>query len=483
VSDLGYRAAEQARQDLLAASVTGHGLRARAVAGMDDVRSELVRRLGLDDVPGAEVILSPSGTDCELYALHMALAGHSGRLVNIVIAPDEIGSGSLPAAKGLHFDGVSPLGTEIQAGTPVAGIPTERLHVESLALRGDDGRPVARDELDRRVRQLVAQAVGDGGRALIHLLDSSKTGLRAPSLEAVRALQHEHGRSVLVVVDAAQFRVEADGVAGYVRDGFMVIISGSKFYTGSPFSGALLVPPSIASSVASTDSGPEGFADYLTKSDVPACWPGLRSRLSDVPNLGLLLRWRTALWEMQAYQAVPGHERDEYFDAFRRRVREAIGRYPDLELVDSPVDGAEDDVVRGRWDGLPTIFSFLVHRPDESGRNRPLVYDDARLVYGWLNRDIDALLPDRATSAERVTARKQCHIGQPVRIRRPGGLLLGALRIAVGARFVSRVAFDPTLGPTVPERIAAQVGDVEVVLEKIRLILRHWDVLCREARR
>jgi hypothetical protein len=39
------------------------------------------------------------------------------------------------------------------------------------------------------------------------------------------------------------------------------------------------------------------------------------------------------------------------------------------------------------------------------------------------------------------------------------------------------VAFDPTLGATPGERLAAQVAAAVQVLDKIDLILRHWQGL------
>ena len=444
ISDLGYQAAESARQSLYKACFAGAAFGVAFTNAMDQMRNEVASVLSLDRVPGTEVIFSPSGTDCELYALYFALAANERNLVNVLVAPNEIGSGSLLAAQGRHFDGIAPMGRNVEPHTPVNGIATDRLRVECLQLRDDFGVPLTPNEIDGRLRTLVARAAACGDTILVHLLDSSKTGLRAPSIEAIRGLQTDYGPLVLVVVDAAQMRIDREGLTNYLEAGFMVIISGSKFYTGPPFSGALLVPPAIARLVADLTTLPQGFSQYLCRYEIPPCWAHLRTSLSDAPNIGLFLRWRTALWEMQAFHAVTTQEHNDYFQSFTRAVLRAIARYPQLELVESPVGERNIDNGAARWDRLPTIFTFLVNRVHAGiSSSSPLSYEEARLVYGWLNRDISALLPDEATYRERAIAAKQCHIGQPVRIRRANGTWLGAVRIAVAARFVSRVRFDP----------------------------------------
>src|SRR5688572_15843547 len=60
------------------------------------------------------------------------------------------------------------------------------------------------------------------------------------------------------------------------------------------------------------------------------------------------------------------------------------------------------------------------------------------------------------------------------------GLSVGALRVASGARLVSRVAFDPTLGATPEDRLAGQIAAAAQVLDKIELILTHWPSLSRQ---
>jgi hypothetical protein len=424
------------------------------------------------------VILTSSGTDGELYALYFALANHGHRLLNVLIAPNEIGSGSLPAAKGLHFDSSTPSGASVAPGTPVEGLQTRRVRVETLRVRRDSGELVPTEEIDANVVSLVSQAVLSGDTVLLHLLDSSKTGLSAPSIETVCRLKEVYGSSVWVVVDAAQMRLGRDVLRSYLENEFLVLITGSKFFTGPPFSGALVVPPSIARKVDELPPFPPGFANFATQYDFPPRWSYLASQLPDYPNVGLLLRWQSALWEMKAFHSVPFHERYQTIQSFGQAVLDRIEKNPDIELVAAPSQDRGRDRSGLRWDQLPNIFTFLLKkRDDKGGKALPLTYDEARRAYRWLNMDIAHSLPLHATERERSIAAKRCHIAQPVRIIRSNGEWTGALRMAAGARLVSGVCFDHTLGATPEERLAAEIRDAGLVLEKLSVIARYWSDL------
>ena len=51
---------------------------------------------------------------------------------------------------------------------------------------------------------------------------------------------------VQVVVDACQMRLGRPRLKKYLDRGYLVIVTGSKFFTGPAFSGALLVPAGLA---------------------------------------------------------------------------------------------------------------------------------------------------------------------------------------------------------------------------------------------
>jgi hypothetical protein len=476
-SDLAYAEAERLRQAMLVNALEG-SLDARLVEEMERVRADLASTLQLPRESGVEIVLTSSGTDAEFYALYFALAGRHKPVTNILVAPNEVGKGTMPAAAGLHFDSLTPFGGEVEPGTPVQGFPAELVDVRWLHVREDSGAEIAPALIDAKLAQLTASAVAEGRTALVHLVDSSKTGLHAPSDDAVASLQREHGNAVLVLVDAAQMRIGRAALRAYLEQGCMILVTGSKFFTGAPFCGALLIPAAIAADIKGSRPMPHGFSSYSSRSDFPPSWSQRVMPLSPQPNLGLLMRWRAALWEMRAFFAVPRGERHATIRAFGDAMVEAISTNPNLRLAAAPPRDRGGAFGDGNWDELPTIFTFFVlknRRPN--GAPEPLDYEQAWSVHRWLNTNIARALPREISPREREIAAKRCHIGQPVRLMKDGANWRAALRLAAGARLVSGVQFDPLLGDTRAARLAAEIRDARLVLEKISLIVRHWDAI------
>jgi hypothetical protein len=301
-------------------------------------------------------------------------------------------------------------------------------------------------------------------------MDHSKLGRRSPSLDGVRMMAARCGPAMQVVIDACQLRASPARLRWYLEQGWMVLITGSKFFTGPPFGGALLVPAPLAAAMAATGAAPPGLRDYTGRSDWPRTWHGVRDSLPGAANPGQFLRWSAALAEMHAYFAVPAWYRDF---ALRRFAGVAAAMIEDggerrlLGLQAAPPSDGVDDAEMAS----PTIFPFLLRRhgawlsPEECG-----------IVHRALNSDISAILPGTANPAHRRLAAQPCHIGQPVVIDQASGQALGALRIAAGARLVSDT-WSGT-GPAVSlQRLGAAFSDLRTVLDKVELTLRHFDRL------
>jgi len=455
-SELSYRAAERARQRLVGCDARRTSLDERFAAAMEETRHELASMIGFEPADEAELVLAASGTDCELCALHLALQKHDRNLLVIVIGPDEIGGGSLAAAGGRYFDALTPMDRPVPVGKPLEGLEVDRVQVETLSLRDRIGRPIPIDEVDAAVDALTRGAIRSGRRVLLHVVDGSKTGLRAPSIAAVRRLHQELGDALTVLVDAAQMRTRPERLLEYVRAGWLVMISGSKFFTGPPFSGALLVPAEFSIRARDIAVVPSGLDAYLSAFDVPRSWLRWRASLSSTTNLGLLLRWRAALAEMQAFHALGREVQCERLGELSRRVHSELRGRRCLEIVSAPV--ADRDGVGQSWDSCQTIWTFVLKRGyPRQGERGVLNYDEAWQVYVWLNRDVSAMLPSQATAAERNVGAIRCHVGQPVRVRWHDGEVAGALRIALGVRSMGSSAHDR-----------------QAVLDKIEVILRYW---------
>ena len=465
-SERGYTGAEAARLRVLGAALRGQD---GVAAELEAIRHELAAYYGLP--PGSAVVLAASGTDCELIALTLAQMHPAGRPVaNILIAPEETGTGVPLAAVGRHFAIDTARGELVEKGAFIAGLRDDTA-LESVALR-DLGRDSAGElrpdgAVAAECAELVGRAVAQGRRALLHLLDVSKTGLLAPSPDAVGEIEAQHPGEVDVVVDACQARVAAERVRGYVEAGWIVLVTGSKFFTGPPFAGAVLVPPAIQRRLDDAEL-PEGLRAYSGRAEWPA---GVRcaGRLPEGGNLGLALRWQAALAEMRAFADLLPGERAARLESFVGRVRDAIAAAPHLHLIEvPPLRRASSNE---GWDTIGTILSFAVRHPGHGGL---FCVEEARQVYRWLNADLGAALPPNLVAEERELARRRFHVGQPVPLRGPTGEF-AALRISAGARLVTGEPAHAHLGTTA--RLDRETSDALAALAKIGLILRHLDCL------
>ncbi len=475
ISEHAYQEAEWLRQDLLANAWRGN-LVERSEREHQLIRREIDDLLKLDCVPNAKVILTSSGTDAELHALYFAFGGSRLPIRNIVISSTEIGSGTVAAAGGCHFDKKTPLGMSVKKEEAIEGFPCDRVDVSVVELRHKNGTLRTLNELDLLVKNEVSDALSNGNRVLLHLLDCSKTGIGGPSFKLLRQLRKKHPSDIEVVVDAAQMRITRRTMHKFLQEGFMVILSGSKFFTGPPFSGALIVPHPLAIQVELMAPFPKGVRDYSTPFEFPSDWVGLTEEFYPTINFGLLLRWRAALWEMRAFYAVRPQDRWETLATFGSEIKKKIRENPDLELMEAtPLDRGHS-AGNFHWDELPSIFTFLVYRSQGNIR-LPLSYEEARFAYQCINRDVTPLLPIFASDREYELMRKRCHIGQPVRVPRDGGEWVGALRVAAGARLVSGVQFDEGLGVTPAERLETEIRTAGVIFSKLSVILKYWDHL------
>jgi len=474
ISDYGYGQAEALRQRLLICAAKG-GLINCYFEETQAIREELSQVLNLNK-SRTEVILTSSGTDGELFALYFATGNTDTQLLNIVVGPTEIGSGSLAASGGYHFNTSTPLGGEVEPGTPVAGMCPENVRVEHIPIRRDNGDAIPLEESEDLIRKLTTSAITRGETVLIHLLDSSKTGLLAPGLECAKQLHKSAPGRVHILVDAAQLRVSRKLLNQYLAEGFMVVITGSKFFTGPPFSAALLIPESLITYLNGLAHMPPGFSDYATALDFPPKLRHLSNQLPGTPNIGLMFRWQAALWEMSAFFAVPPQDRVHTIKQFGQAVLKTIEQIPELTFVAAPRRPLALCDDNHRWDCLPNIFTFYLHATVVADSPpRILNYDEARYAYAYLNQDISDLLPADLAKNELEVAQHRCHSGQPVRIHKlSDGSWLGGLRISAGARLVSGVCFDPMLGQNPMERLAREIRDMQLVLAKLAIIGLNW---------
>lgn len=465
VSSRAYAAVAGRRQSLLR-EAREIGLEPAVEAQTELLRDELKQTLGLAD-SGCEVVFSPSGTDSQLHALFIARALLGSPLLSVIAAADETGSGAVFAARGRHFNPMTAHGVAVAKGDSIRGL-ADGVAGAMVPLRDESGALRPGDDVDGDIAHGVARAVAAGKRVVLFAMDSSKFGLRSPSDDCLRWIGDAAGDDVLVVIDACQARLGRRRLRWYLDRGFMVLITGSKFYTGAPFSGALLIPASLAARCAAIAEVPDGLGAYGGRSDWPTRFPGIRAALPAQVNLGAFLRWGAALAEMRDYFAVPENFRAFALTQFADVVPRIIAAQSCLESMTFPEGAGElldDEEFAAR-----TIFPFFVRR-----KGARLSHADTAILYRALNDDVASLLPATLPPMLRLLAARRCHIGQPVAIADGKGGSVGALRISAGARVVSESWRSDILAAR--ENLRAEFDQVRAIVEKIALLVRYFDAI------
>jgi hypothetical protein len=325
-----------------------------AMASGEQVRGTLLELVGLAPADEVDVALMPSGTDAEFIPLAFLLGEGGASVANVVVGEGELGASTVLAASARHCVSIAPSsGAPLEKGSPVRGFPPDFVTTHCVRVRDERGEARERDAVEREVATAVSAALGRGQRVLLHLVDSSKTGIQAPSLELVERLAADAPDRVRVVVDAAQGRLGDRQLRAYLARGFMVIFSGSKFYGGPSFCAAVLIPRRTWG--VPRGPIPGGLQHYLSKCALPEHWP-IRGTIESTTNAGLLLRWAAALAEMRAYREVVPSVRCSILKELGTAIVDVASRFRSIELAPLPPRERlpEDDGLSE----LQTIFTF-----------------------------------------------------------------------------------------------------------------------------
>ncbi len=228
-----------------------------------------------------------------------------------------------------------------------------------------------------------------------------------------------------------------------LRLGFIVAITGSKFFGGPPFSGALLLPPGLLKRI-DTLTLPEGLADYSSRLD----WPGeLQAkaglRWANEANLGLGLRWVAALSEMDRYFAAPGDLRLAVLRYFEQAAREKARGAALLQEVPG-----QADIAAREPNG---ILSFFMKHADGA----PFSLAETAAIHARLRQ------PWASGSSDGAALAQIFHLGQPVAIGRRA-----ALRICASAPLISEIAERVEAGESLEAAFAPWGRRLDALFEK-----------------
>jgi hypothetical protein len=451
ISERAYERAQAAREGLMRAAIDV-GIDAAFDERIEEMRDELRFFLGLTPAI-ADVVFSPSGTDSQLQALFLARALLGPELVTVVVASDQTGSGTVNTARGCHFSAATANGSRVQKGEPIAGLAPAVTSV-SLPLFGETGQARCHTASDMRVFDAVERAVASGGKVLLQVMDASKFGWRAPSDACLDKITARWPNDVQIVVDACQMRLGRPRLKRYIERGYLVIVTGSKFFTGPPFSGAVLVPGPFARRLDATGAVPPGLLEYSSRSDWPQNWPVLRAHFPIRTNFGQWLRWEAAIEEIGAYYRVPDSFRETALATFGRAVEDLIAASPSLDLLpwQDRALGEGDEELAQR-----TIFSFAVRHGQ-----RLCSLEQCRTLYRTL----------AGHAGHSNTVAQPCLIGQPVALGRDQQPA-AALRISASARLVSE-AWSPNID-VAHRNLQRAIGNAGTAIANLEALLARGD--------
>lgn len=242
-----------------------------------------------------------------------------------------------------------------------------------------------------------------------------------------------------------------------------MLVTGSKFYGGPPFSGAALLPEAMVSELnEALSGGVPAFRDAVASSELKAYISGalvapeltaLKEMLpTDIPNLGLVLRWEMALYHIERYHSIPESERDrivqqwmlQFADIVRAKASPALGIIDDLSASSGPPSPCSPSRRRGTEDAIDecgmmqvrTINCLELKRPDGVGEDgverwQRLSLDEMKKLHTLMATDVSGKdgWPEDPALARRI------FIAQPVALTKEFVII----RVAIGAPLVERI--------------------------------------------
>jgi hypothetical protein len=423
ISQRAFERTGRAREALMQSAIAD-GLDQAFDARIETMREELKAHLGQSS--GIEVVFSASGTDGQLQALFLTRALLGSALTTIIVAADQTGSGTALTARGVHFADSTSNGSKVRKGEPICRRAGAVSSI-SLSLRNENGDIGSRAQCDKLVVDAAERAIAAGSNILLQVMDSSKLGWRVPSDRCVLDVVARWPGRVQVVVDACQMRSSRKRIAAYLERGYLVLLTGSKYFTGPAFSGAMLVPAAVSDAIDAVGPMLPQLEEYCTRSDWPKRWPTLRAQFSSRPNFGLWLRWEAALEEMRAYYAIPDEFRRTALATLGEGIARLVAASPSLQLLPQqhdPIDpGIDNDELL-----LPTIFAFTLEQ-----HGRAVSLDRCRAIHRALAGHIRGSL----TTDQPEAAAQSYLVGQPVGWHLADGSSIAALRLCIGARHVT----------------------------------------------
>ncbi|MDP5106025.1 MAG: hypothetical protein NWQ31_07630 [Polaribacter sp.] len=466
VSNFAFDKSDKARSILIKESLK-NGFKNTAIDFSESLKNSIKKLFKLSEA--CEIIFSPSGTDSSLQIAAITQIITDKEITHVLVASDETGSGVSAALKGCHFENNTALNYPAKKGDQIEGF--RDVDLIKIPLRDENGQLKSTPQLDAEVFNAISKTNQLGKHIVLHVMDHSKLGYQSPSEDMLEKLNLLQDLSLQVIVDAAQLRLDPSDIQNYLQKGYIVSITGSKYFTGPPYSGALIFPKCVSKLVNSVKNTlPEGLNKYYNHSDWPGSWFCSKD-LSDGFNYGSNMRWKAAIVEMERYYRTPILYRNMGIEMFCNFVEDSIKEASFLaplagdEINENPYDTKEFGIRNIR-----TIFPFFILKNKEV-----LSVAQVKKLYVLLNTDISNQFESTSLEIIRLAAQK-CHIGQAVNVLFDNDVQSAVLRISLGARVISESWVNRDISLYF-RNIEAQMSEITVIIKKIELILNTPDLL------
>ncbi|WP_179351787.1 hypothetical protein [Winogradskyella vidalii] len=466
VSNFAFDKTDKVRSILIKNSLK-HGAQAAITDFSELLKNNLKKIFKLKEE--SQIIFSPSGTDASLQIAAFTQIVTDKAITHVLVASDETGSGVPAALKGCHFENTTALNHPIKKGDKIEGF--RDVELIKVLFRDEDGKLKSTNQLDKEVFDAIKETNAKGSHVVLHIMDQSKLGYGAPSEKMMQDLEVLKDLSMQVIVDAAQMRLDPADIQHYLEKGYIVSITGSKYFTGPPYSGALILPKNVNESInASKNKLPAGLHQYYNHSDWPVSW-ACSKNLAEGYNYGAYMRWNAAIAEMDRYFKTPILYRNMGIEMFCNFVEDSVREASFLE----PLYGDETKPTSYNNEAfglksIRTIFPFFIKKD-----HKVLSVDQVKKLYLLLNSDLSTHFEGSPLEIIRLAAQK-CHIGQAVNVKYGNDIQSAILRISLGSRVISEswVKRDISLFFS---NIEMQMSQITVIIKKIELIISRPDLL------
>ncbi|OOV26408.1 hypothetical protein BXU11_13070 [Flavobacterium sp. LM5] len=466
ISNFAFDKSDKLRRVLIQNSLK-NGFKSTTNDFSELLKNKLRKALKIKDE--CQIIFSPSGTDSALQIAAITQVVSDKQITHVLVASDETGSGVPAALKGCHFENTTALNYPVKKGDTIEGF--RPVNVIQIPSRDEKGQLKSLEQMDEEVFNAILQKNQAGQHVVLHIMDQSKLGFQSPSKSLLQRLNTLKELSLQCIVDASQLRLDPKDIQHYLNKGYLITITGSKYFTGPPYCGALILPKSVSKTIDSLSTTlPKGLNTYYNHSDWPTTWSCAKN-LSDGFNYGSNMRWNAAIVEMERYYKTPILYRNMGIEMFCNFVEDSIKEATFLEplfMDRSTTKPFEKEEFGLR--NICTIFPFFIKKNGEV-----LPQKQVKNLYVLLNSDISNHFAHSPLEIIRLAGQK-CHIGQPVDVKYNPEFQSAVLRISLGARIISESWVNRDISLFF-RNIENQMNQITTILKKIELILSTPDLI------